>query len=239
MIVGVYSFRRDLVRSRGAPSSARVTYFSSSTFFKVLIPQIRHTIRCNAGTQYTESASYGKSYLTVNPASDSLELAHVTPSLAGHLTRCDKFRSVNSPFLSLSGLETADSDILQAGHRLPKTLLKFRRMAWAACFEKAYDIHVESADHCIAWLWQVAPQGLDHAAQRSSRDADCTVMHLHVHRHVTQKTRSLQCKTLLRLFYIKLEGSMPCLPEQRNDQHCDAADDSLSAGSIGQHSLCV
>ena len=178
--------------------------------------QSRHTIRYNAGTRYTESASYGDSRLTVNPASDSSELAHVTISLAGHLTRCARSRQASPQLVSLSDLKTADSNILEVGHRLPQTLLKYRRMAWAACLEKAYDIHVEFADHCIAWLWQVGFQGLDHAAQRSPWDADCTVMHLHMHTHVTQKGLALQCKTLLRLLYVKLEGSMPCLPEQQH-----------------------
>ena len=119
------------------------------------------------------------------------------------------------PLVSLSGLEIADGNIFEVGHRLPQTLLKFRRMAWAASFEKIDDIYVEPADHCIAWLWQVAPQCLYHAAQRSSWDADCTVMHLHMHRHVTRQDQAPQCKILLRLFCVKLEGSMPC---QRGQQ---------------------
>ena len=85
--VGVYSFRSDLVRGRGALLSARMNLPSSSTLFYVPMLQSRHKIGYNAGGQYSESASYGHPRLTVNPASDSSELAHVLPSLAGSFTR--------------------------------------------------------------------------------------------------------------------------------------------------------
>ena len=120
-----------------------------------------------------------------------------SPSL---FTRCNTSRRGKfHGAVSVRGLQIANSDILKLRHRLPQTVLKFRCMAWAACLQKIYNIHVEFADHCMTCIWKILLQGLDDATQRSSWNADCTVMHLHMHRHVTRKDLSLQCKTLLEL----------------------------------------
>ena len=77
----------------------------------VSITQSRHTIRCIVGAQYSELPSHGLPRLTVSPASESPELAHVTPSF---ILLQQEASDVHDA-VSISGMESAESDDLEVG----------------------------------------------------------------------------------------------------------------------------